>query len=342
MRFTPYVFFGSFTLMCFITYFIFHPQQQIHNNTHYFITPNYYDFTQKSNPITTYGDLLLPPHCQNNKCPLFVFFHGSLNWREHHNKYINLLHRYNISVFKLYPFDSRNVSSTKGNQTQVTHQQMVSDAYSGVKHLVELYPDLIDTTKLAISGTSVGGGTALYAAWNPPLLKQLYNTTYEFALHIALYPPCFIYPDSEDANVWSNNTVVIMIGTNDTWTKAEACTRLISNIYNNINHNVLNKKLYLYNNEYHSFDSYTKLSPLNDTYDFTNCVLHIEKNGTTYYDSGNTSIPLSSPQNRRNIFDLCAIKQNIVTGYNSLILNKHAFNNFEIEVISALRPELLY
>lgn len=338
MRYTIQICLASLSLMLFLTYIT---RPSIPQTTHYFTTPNYYDFSHSSNPITTYGDFLPPPYCQTNKCPLFVFLHGSLNWREHHNKYIELLHRYNISVFKLYPFDSRNVSTTKGNQTQVTHQQMISDAYSGVKYLTSTYPNLIDTNKLAICGTSIGGGTALYSAWNPTLLKQLYNTTYEFALHIALYPPCFVYP-TEESNIWTNNTVIIMIGTDDQWTKASACTKLISRIYNSTQHEVVNKKLYLYNNEHHSFDAYNKLTPLNDTYDFSNCEYTIALDGTTYYDEGSQSIPLNTPSNRKLTFDLCANKQNIVTGYNSHILNKYAMNNFEIELISALRPELLY
>jgi dienelactone hydrolase len=304
---------------------------------------NLYDFINDNNNLNTnnlniYGYLILPNSCNaENKCPLMIFSHGSNGWRNHHEKYIRRLIQEEIGVFKLFPFDSRGVKNTIGNQTQVTQQMIISDAYS-VLPTLSTYSS-IDMDKLGIMGTSLGGGAALYSAWNPEFMKSIHNSTFDFKLHVALYPPCFIFPE---INVWTNHTVIIMIGTADNWTRAEPCTELMSMIYSGENYIKTNKHLRLYYQEHHSFDDINYMSELNGTLDFINCRFTIDKQGRMIYNNNGSIIHLNNVNNRYKALQQCVIKQNHYTGYNSKIINKHAMEEFMIILFSALKPEKLY
>lgn len=302
---------------------------------------NLYDFANDTTDIglDVFGYLLLPNICtEQNKCPLVVFSHGSSSWRAHHERYILLLISEGVAVFKLFPFDSRGVSSTVGNQTQVTHQMVISDAFGIIPILENGYPN-IDIDNIGFMGTSLGGAAALYASWNPPLMKSIHNVSREFKFYLALYPPCFIYPQT---NIWSNNTIIIMIGTADRWTKADACVELFSMIYSGSNYNKLNKKIYLYDNEHHSFDDIDYMHELNGTYDFTHCRFYMDDKGGTFTISGNETIYINNATNRGYALSKCASKQNHPIGYNSKMINSHAMDNFKVELFAALQPHKLY
>ena len=56
-----------------------------------------------------------------NKYPLIIASHGSSNWRDHHMKYLEQMRQAGYAVFAMHLFDSRDISSTVGNQTTLTH-----------------------------------------------------------------------------------------------------------------------------------------------------------------------------------------------------------------------------
>src|SRR5262249_40180823 len=150
---------------------------------------------------------------------------------------------------------------------------------------------------------------------------------------------CFIYPNT---NVWSDSKVVVMIGTADNWTRAQPCTELFSNIYRGTGYKTVNKKLYLYDNEYHSFDDINYITELNGTYDFNNCRFHIDNTGKTMYKHKNQLIHIGDMQNRAKAIQHCVEKRNHPTGYNSKMMNDHIMDDFMIELYSVFQPEKLY
>lgn len=325
----------------------------------YYHSLNMYDFVNMSKTksasdyqgLEIYGDLILPKFCSSStKCPVMVASHGSLSWRPHHDQYFTILLREGIGIFKLHPFGSRGVESTVGNQTQVTHQMIISDAYAALNYLAT-NPN-VDSDRVGFMGTSLGGGAALYSAWNPELMKKIFNTEKEFKIHVAIYPPCFAYPHY---NVWTNNTVIIMIGTADQWTPAEFCTEIMGNIYSGKGYNKLNKKLYLYNDEHHAYDDLVSVRETPDEYNFTNCRFSMDPDGKTYYrydrnepfkyqrQDGETAyirkgdaVHLVTSQARTLAFRMCATRAKHLIGYTNKLINKHVFRDFLIEIITAL------
>lgn len=315
----------SSILIPLIVFNIYSPNKTIHLT---YPSKNLYDFSQTHNTtIFVKADLIAKT--SSPPLPLMVISHGSLNWHPHHNNYINMLLANDINVLKLYPFDSRNQQITAGSQLYVTHQQIISDAIAGVNWVLKHYPETVIPSKIGFMGTSLGGAAALYSGWNIGLLEKIFDMKFNFALHLALYPPCFAYPKSGN---WTKSKIVVMIGVDDMWTPAKACTKLFSNIY--ADGGPVNKKLYLYENEHHSFDSEKQLYILENVYNFDNCEFHMHDDGTTFYDMGDMNVPLDCPENRLIIFGDCAYKQNIYVGHNKV--KGWAFRTVKEEILEVM------
>lgn len=343
MKFTGYVLFGLILML--VAFFLTNHTSSSENNKQpliYLRSKNLYDFKMNGNQqpkikqILT--DMYVPKNCtKSNPCPAMIFIHGSVGWQEHHNKYIDIFDKNDIIVLKLHPFSSRGIELTKGNQTTVTHQMMISDAYAGLDYLSNL--PYVNISRVGIAGTSLGGGAALYAAWNPPLMETIFGTKYRFAFHGAIYPPCFMYPES---HIWTNGSISIFVGTEDRWTPADACIKLIANIYSNGSYEKKNKKLFLYEGEHHSYEHMEPLKLIPGAYDFGNCEFHMDDEGRTYYLDGSDKIHMYDANQRYLAFSLCAGKTDHYSGYNSKRISDHTLEDFEIELLSALKPESLY
>ncbi len=99
------------------------------------------------------------------KYALVIASHGSANWRDHHRKYLEQMRKAGMIVFAMHAFDARNVSSTVGNQTNVTSETMV---YEMAMALKTMWNDpRIDNSKIYAAGWSLGGSAALFNAWIP-------------------------------------------------------------------------------------------------------------------------------------------------------------------------------
>ena len=110
--------------------------------------------------------------------------------------------------------------STVGEQTKVTTAMMILDSYKALDKLSE-HPN-IDSKRAALTGWSLGGGTALLSGWNP--LINAINPKERFAAHLAYYPPCVVEPENLS---FTDAPVHILIGEIDDWTPASACLSLV-------------------------------------------------------------------------------------------------------------------
>lgn len=287
-----------------------------------YTSPSLYDFTTDPKYVEIYGDLILPLSC--DKCPVMVMLHGSLGWKKHHNEYYNRLVDMGIGIFKIYSFESRNICITKGSQLSVTHQMMISDAYSAL-NVLNLHPS-VDINRIGITGFSLGGGASILAGWNVPLHQQLANTNFKFNVHIGLYPPCFIVPDE---HMWTDSPLIVMIGEKDQWTPASPCIGFFANIYSNTGYNRLNKHLIIYPNEHHSFDNREPLKTVSNALNFENCEFIINSdNETIHIDENNNIIHMNTPENRILAFNKCTSIDDHIIGYNSNISKEKAFIDY--------------
>jgi dienelactone hydrolase len=178
---------------------------------------NPYEFYQIFNELDeaetqdSFGWLIFPE--QGKKpYPVVVCAHGSDNWAGHHHEHILNFLNNGIAVFKAHSFDSRGVASTVEDQLSVTTAMMMVDVVEPLKFLSR-HPD-IDANKIAITGWSLGGMVAFYAAWEP-IMEKLAPNGERFCAHLPFYPPTFLNPDEHR---WSKAPILNLIGSDDDYT----------------------------------------------------------------------------------------------------------------------------
>ena len=73
-----------------------------------------------------FGILHFPDNYDDSiQYPLIIASHGSSNWRDHHRRYLEQMRQADYLVFAIHPFDSRDVTSTVGNQINVTSETVI-------------------------------------------------------------------------------------------------------------------------------------------------------------------------------------------------------------------------
>ena len=211
---------------------------------------NPYEFYQIFNELDeaetqdSFGWLIFPE--QGKKpYPVVVCAHGSDNWAGHHHEHILNFLNNGIAVFKAHSFDSRGVASTVEDQLSVTTAMMMVDVVEPLKFLSR-HPDL-DANKIAITGWSLGGMVAFYAAWEP-IMEKLAPDGERFCAHLPFYPPTFLNPDEHR---WSKAPILNLIGSDDDYTPGI----LVKDICKEMKKAGANVEVYEFKKGHHSFDS---------------------------------------------------------------------------------------
>lgn len=259
------------------------------NDTIFFKSANPFSFKDimsfKKNSMeqNVYGVLQLPSDIDvNDKVPLVIGVPGSKNWSKHHLDYMKMYLEDGFATFQLHSFDSRNIKSTVGSQTQVTTAMMILDSYKAFEILAE-HPN-INQNKVAITGWSLGGGVALFSAWKP--LKNAINKKLKFAAHLSYYPPCIVQPD---ILAFTDSPIHLLLGELDNWVPAEACIDLSLKMKSegtNINYT-------LFENAHHSFDREGPVKVAIDGYILEDCRLEMNAHGEVLMNFFN--IPMTTP-----------------------------------------------
>jgi len=219
-----------------------------------------FEFTQildgSAKPQDVYGDLELPDSAKRGggPYPCVVMCHGSYGWRSHHLDYADMFHEMGIATFRPHTFEARGTKEVSTTQIDVTMAMMICDAYRAMSKLVD--DDRINALKIGIAGWSLGGGTAVYTAWNP-IREKLAPAGLKFAAHMPVYPACHI--KTED-NRWSDSPMCILMGEAEDYTPAAPAVELVDDI----NAHGGNAEIILYPDSYHSFDSTDDLIHLPD------------------------------------------------------------------------------
>ena len=241
-----------------------------------------------------HGFLTLPEGVKDNQqVPLVIGVAGSKGWSNHHLDYLEKYRQSGIATFELRSFASRGVSSTVGSQIDVTHAMMILDSYKALEELSK-HPN-IDIDNVAITGWSLGGGVALFSGWLP--LKRAITTKYKFAAHLSLYPPCFVKPENLE---FTDSPMHILIGELDNWVPADACLELSKDMIES----GANIKVTVLENAHHSFDRTTPVVDIKDAYNFTECRLKMNNEGSVLMNYIN--IPMTTPMLQKIGLFFCA------------------------------------
>ena len=252
-----------------------------------------------------FGQLKFPETEQvlGQKYPLIIGVAGSLGWRDHHYDYLQMYRELGFATFELNSFKSRGITSTVGSQDEVTIAAIVLDAFSAMDELAK-HPS-IDPEQISITGWSLGGGVALFTAWEP--LVNVLGKTNQFSSHLAFYPPCFIEPESLH---FVEAPIKIMIGEIDDWTPAAPCRDLVD---------VLSKQtditLEVFEDAHHGFDSKEEVVFNEKGYSFKNCLFELTQGGDILMNY--LKLPMSSPIMQKLGFLFC-VKRGVHIGGNPI------------------------
>ena len=260
----------------------------------------------------------------SKKYPAVVASHGSYNWRSHHLIYLEQMRKANFIVFAMHPFDSRNVKSTVGNQINLTSETVIYDMAMSLNLLWD--DDRIDNRKIYSAGWSLGGTAALFNAWLP-LQEELNKPGASFAGYLMWYPGCLALPD---LNLWDDDLMQIYIGEEDNWTPPQPCKELVTQI----NAEGGNAFIELYPNSFHSFDGPLPLRLIPDAYSWANCKLKLNAETKKVYDPDNVFLDFSDPKLRRQAYESCAVKGEVMAG------SSPEYKNAAYEHLASLLPKL--
>ena len=262
---------------------------------------NDYDKLDKQD---VFGNLVIPYDSlnPNKKFPLIIGVAGSLGWKSHHLDYLKMYQNLGFATFELNSFKSRDITSTVGEQNQVTTAAMIVDAYKALEVLSN-HPS-INKDKISITGWSLGGAVTLFSAWLP--LKKAINNDLKFASHLAFYPPCFFELENLE---FSDSPIHILIGELDDWTPSAPCIDLVNQLgkYSNID-------ITVYKDSHHGFDREGGLEINENGYSFKDCMFKLTDDGDVLMNYLN--IPMSNAFLQKIGFLFCATK-GVTIGGNS-------------------------
>lgn len=167
-----------------------------------------------------FGNLLVPENPAREPMPCVVACHGSLGWRGHHHEHMVRWLESGVAVFRVHSFDARSVASIVEDQMAVTHAMLLADAFRALA-LLGQHP-LIDGDRVGISGWSLGGTVALYAAWSP-IAEALAPGGERFAAHLPVYPAAHMRPEEKR---WTGAPIRVLHGADDDYTPVSFVTDL--------------------------------------------------------------------------------------------------------------------
>lgn len=196
-----------------------------------------------------FGMLVLPEKPAREPLPAVVCLHGSMGWRGHHHEHMVRWLERGMAVFRLHSFEARRVASVVEDQMAVTMSMLLVDAYRALE-LLAAHPR-IDRERIGVTGWSLGGSVALYAAWEP--VREALAPAQRFAAHLPFYPAAHLR--MEEAR-WSHAPIRVLHGDADDYTPAHFASELADELRPLGVHIEVTR----YANAHHSFDSIEPLA----------------------------------------------------------------------------------
>ena len=168
------------------------------------------------------GYLFLPSEASEaNKVPLLIILHGSGGtWGGRGARHAEFLNQNGIGALVIDTFASRGLSK-KDKYIQrlmgVNFPDQIADAF-GALNALQSHP-LVDGNKIGIMGYSMGGASAILAAYEN-IANSCTKKSMRFALHIAFYAPCIVQPSKR---VPTGAPVIALWGMEDEATPKSRC-----------------------------------------------------------------------------------------------------------------------
>lgn len=230
---------------------------------------------------------------ETEKLPVMVYVHGSGGPLDRHQKWLRLFRDMGIATLQADHFAPRGVTSTVGDQSNVTGAMMTADALAILKALAN-HPR-IDPNRIGIMGSSKGGGVATYVAWNP--IRKAVSGDKAFAVHIPLYSTCAHWENMD----FTGAPLLMMIGDQDRYTGVTQCVESIDAM-RAAGYTAASVKLYP--GAYHAFDDDRGVRQLSDGFSVTKCRFVVKADGETIEETSGLS--MDNKSDRLSAFRRCA------------------------------------
>jgi dienelactone hydrolase len=176
-----------------------------------------YTSPSRNGPVTVKAELFLPDGV-SGKMPAMVIHHGSggvTNTREY--AYAREFTRMGVASIIPDSFTPRGVKSTVEDQSTVSTNDMIADAFGALK-LAAAHPRL-DPARIGITGFSKGGSVAMRTGLQL-MVNRYVKDGPRFALHVPFYAGCdTIYADMRTTGA----PMLVLIGGADTYVGPERC-----------------------------------------------------------------------------------------------------------------------
>ena len=180
-----------------------------------------YDGSYRRHPVEIHGTLILPD-TTGGLVPAIVMLHDSGGLSEAHEfAWADHLRGLGIAVFVVDSFAGRGVTNTIRDQSQVTGQSMIIDAYRALA-LLARHP-AIDQSRIGLMGYSKGGFATYLAAWQF-FDSRLSENDLHFAAYIPVYGDCVFQQDTPRL---TGGPMLFLTGERDDWTPAASCRRAV-------------------------------------------------------------------------------------------------------------------
>jgi len=173
--------------------------------------------TSRSGPVTVKAELFLPDGTATG-LPAMLIHHGSggvSNEREY--AYAREFIAMGIAAIIPDSFTPRGVKSTVADQSAVTNNDMLADAFGALKEAVK--HSRLDPARIGITGFSKGGTVALQSAL-VQVAERFAPNGPRFALHVPYYASC----GTQYVNVKTTGVpMLVLIGGADTYVGTQPC-----------------------------------------------------------------------------------------------------------------------
>ena len=227
---------------------------------------------EKAPSQEVFGYLLMPEKSIQTPVPCIVACHGSLGWRGHHHEHIARWLEAGFAVFRVHSFESRQVQSIVGDQMSVTHAMLTRDAFQALLFLSR-HP-MIDSSRIGVTGWSLGGTVSLYSAWLP-IAEALAPEGERFAAHLPFYPGAHLRMQEMR---WSQAPIHVLHGEADDYTPIS----FVHSLAEQLEPHGIQIEITGYTGAHHSFDSVESLTWLPDAIRLGRSTVEIDLEGNMW------------------------------------------------------------
>jgi dienelactone hydrolase len=165
------------------------------------------------------ADELRIPKPGTDKLPAVILMHSAGGVNQATDRWAQEFNNMGIATLMVDSFTGRG-----NDQSQLSGLAMTIDAYRALEALAQ-HPR-IDPSRIAVMGFSMGGTAAIYSS-NERFRKLYGPPNVEFAAHIGLYAPCYMYRD--DVKV-TGKPIRLFHGIADDLTSIDPCRAYVERL----------------------------------------------------------------------------------------------------------------